>query len=83
MAVQRILRELESVYDLILWDALPILEKPDVLALGALIPNLVLVMESGRSSYEVLEGIKSQLAASNISLVGAILVKQKYRWLVE
>src|SRR5262249_24143646 len=89
-AVRRVRQELEGPYDVILWDAPPILEGPEVIALREMVPNVVLVMESGRTRHEVLERIKKELAANSISILGAILVKQRrpipgwiYRWLVQ
>ncbi len=88
-AVRRIQQELSGAYDLILWDAPPVLEHPDVLALRAVLPNIVLVVESGKARYEVLERIKREFADAGMSLVGTIMVKQRrpipdwiYRWLV-
>jgi protein-tyrosine kinase len=89
-AVRRVLEELEGPYDVILWDAPPILEAPDAIALREMVPHMVLVMESGRSRYEVVERIRKELAVNGISIVGTVLVKQRrpipgwiYRWLVQ
>jgi Mrp family chromosome partitioning ATPase len=88
-AVVRIQEELRGEYDLILWDAPPVLEHPDVLALRAVLPCVVLVIESGKSRHEVLERIKREFADAGMVLVGSIMVKQQrpipgwiYRWLV-
>jgi Mrp family chromosome partitioning ATPase len=88
-AVGKIQLELRRVYPLILWDAPPVLDHPGVLFLRAVLSNVVLVVESGRVSHELLERVNGEFAAAGINLVGTIMVKQTkpipgwiYRWLI-
>ena len=87
---EKVRQELESRYDVMLWDAPPLLEQADAFALAGSVPRIVLVVEAGRSRYEVLDHVKTELAQANIELLGSVLVKQKrlipgwlYRLLVQ
>jgi Mrp family chromosome partitioning ATPase len=83
-AIERILAETKSDFDLVLFDAPPILEQPVVLAAGAVVPRLLLVVEAGRTPHELLTRVKQQAEAEGIEIVGAILNKQRWyipKWL--
>ncbi len=87
--LERIQKELRGAYPLILCDAPPILEQPDVLALRDVLSNVVLIVESGRTTHEVLDRINDELKTAGISLEGTVMVKQQrpipgwiYRWLI-
>jgi Mrp family chromosome partitioning ATPase len=89
-AVNRIQGELKGAYPIIIWDAAPVLEAPDVRLLRGVLPNVVLIVESGRSSHEVLERVNDELAEAGITLQGTVMVKQNrpipswiYRWLID
>lgn len=88
--LRRVLEEVASDFDIVLIDAPPLLERPDAMAVASVVPKMVLVVEAGRTRYEVLDRIKRELAAGNVSIVGAILNKHRkfipgwvYRWLIE
>lgn len=76
-AVEHIQKELRGIYPLMLWDAPPILEQPDVLSLRAMLSNVVLIIESGRTSHEVLDRINDEITNAGMSLEGTVMVKQQ------
>jgi Mrp family chromosome partitioning ATPase len=75
-AIERILAETTGKFDLVLFDAPPLLEQSVGLTAGTVVPRLVLVAEAGRTSHEVLDRVKRELDAEGIEIVGAILNKQ-------
>ena len=82
------LRGLETSYDLILVDTPAVRMQTDALVAGAVVPRLLLVVESGRTVYEVVEGVARDLAAERIAIVACVLNKHRrfvprwlYRWL--
>ena len=80
----RATQELQNNYDFILVDAPPILESADVLIAGRIIPNLVLVVGSGRACQETVREACRTLEEANIRLIGTILNERKRilpRWL--
>ena len=88
--LQEIKRDLEPAFGVILWDAPSILQDSDVFVLARVVPRMVLVVESGKTRYEVLERVEKELSSNQVQLLGSILVKQKrfipgwvYRFLVE
>lgn len=85
--LKRVLEEIQG-FDVLLIDSPPVMEKSDVIAAGKIVPNLILIVESGRARFQVLDRVKKDLATENINIVGAILTKQKrfipkwiYTWL--
>ena len=87
--LRRILQEVEGKYDIALIDVPAILDSPDAIAAGAVVPRMLLVAESGRSRYEILQRVKHEIEGANIALLGAILNKHRrfipewvYCWLV-
>lgn len=88
-ALKQILTDAEKSFDMVLLDSPPILEESETLIAGALVPRLILVVEAERTSLEVIDRARQELAAVGIQVVGAILSKQRqviprwiYRWLV-
>jgi Mrp family chromosome partitioning ATPase len=88
-AVGKIQLELGRVYPVILWDAPPVLEQPDVLFLRSVLSNAVLVVESGRVGHETLERVSAEFVGAGIILEGTIMVNHTkpipgwiYRWLI-
>ncbi len=70
-------REIETEYDIVLVDVPPLLEFADGIDAGHLVPRIFLVVEAGRTHYEVLDRVKSDLAAANIEILGVILNKHR------
>jgi succinoglycan biosynthesis transport protein ExoP len=80
----RVLSEVEGRFDVVLLDAPPILAQADAIIAGTIVPTLILVVESGRTSYEMLERVKRELATEEIRIAGTVLIKQKRfipRWI--
>jgi succinoglycan biosynthesis transport protein ExoP len=69
--------ELKSSFDFMLVDVPPILESPDVLLAGRVIPQLVLVVAAGQASGESLDRACQELREANITVVGTILNSRK------
>lgn len=87
--VRTILGELESEYDCVLLDTPPVSDRADVLRVCAVVPRLLMVVEAGRTRSEVIERVRRQLDAEGVTILGAVLNKQRryiprwiYRWLV-
>ena len=72
-----VLKQAEELFDVVLLDAPPILTQADAIIAGTIVPTLILVVESGRTSYEVLERVKGELANEQIKIAATVLVKQK------
>lgn len=88
VVLKRILSEVADDFDLVIVDAPPVLEQADAVSAGAVVPRIVLVVEAGRTSYEVVDRARQALAANDINVVAAVLTKQPrvipewiYRWL--
>lgn len=75
--VADIVRQVEERYDLVIADGPPILDAAEGLSVAALIPRIVLVVESGRTSYEVLQRFQEEIQLQRIRVLGTILNKQK------
>jgi succinoglycan biosynthesis transport protein ExoP len=72
-ALCRAVQELQNSFDFILVDAPPILESADVLVIGRVIPQLLLVVGAGQVSQENLGRACQQLQDAKIQLAGTIL----------
>jgi len=75
---------LQNSFDFILADVPPVLESADTLIAGWVIPNVILVVGSGRASQESVRAARAQLADARIQVIGAILNERKRilpRWL--
>ncbi len=73
----RVLRELESRFDFVLLDMPPIPEQALVLAVGALVPQIVIVVEAQGTRFATLQRIRSDLAREGITVLGGILNKRR------
>jgi Mrp family chromosome partitioning ATPase len=82
--LKRVLSEVEEAFDVVLVDAPPLLTQADAIIAGTVVPRLILVVEAGRTNYEVLERVKRELATEDIRVAGTVLVKHKRfipRWI--
>jgi succinoglycan biosynthesis transport protein ExoP len=80
----RVLKEVEGAFDVVLVDAPPVLAQADAIVAATTIQTVILVVESGRTSYEVLDRVKGEFANQNISIAGTVLVRCKHfipRWM--
>lgn len=75
--MRRILAELGSEYDVILFDAPAMLEHADAATAATVVPRVVLVVEAGRTRWEVLDRIKRELEGSQAQVVATVLNKHK------
>jgi uncharacterized protein involved in exopolysaccharide biosynthesis len=85
---RKLLEEVRPNFDVVLFDGPPVFDA-DTITVASLVKKVVLVVESGRTRYEMLERAKAELAGENVEIVGAILNKQKYfipgwvyRWVI-
>jgi Mrp family chromosome partitioning ATPase len=82
--LDRLLREVEDAFDVVLVDAPPLLTQADAIIAGTVVRTLILVVEAGRTNYEVLDRVKRELATEQITIAGTVLVKHKRfipRWI--
>jgi Mrp family chromosome partitioning ATPase len=82
--LKRVLAEVEHSFDVVLIDAPPILKYADAIIAGSVVQRLILIVEAGRTNYEVLERVKRELSPEDIRIAGTLLVKQKRfipRWI--
>jgi len=82
--LRRIMEQGRTTHDLILVDIPPLLESGSLPTVASIVPRMILVVEAGRISTEVLQRAKNELEQWHISLLGAVLNKQKRympRWL--
>jgi Mrp family chromosome partitioning ATPase len=80
----RLLGELEARFDYILLDMPPALQRADVLAVGALVPQVVIVVEAERTHFATLHRIRGDLAREGIAVLGGVLNKRRRfipRWI--
>jgi Mrp family chromosome partitioning ATPase len=67
----------KDLFDVILIDTPPVLQHADAIAATAVVPNVVLVIEAGRTRYEMLDRVRSELSDAGATIVGNILNKHK------
>jgi polysaccharide biosynthesis transport protein len=80
----RVLREIDGQFDVVLLDAPPVLTQADALIAATIVGTVILVVESGRTSYEVLDRVKGEFANEDIRIAGTVMLKQKRfipRWI--
>jgi len=80
----RVLKEVEDLFDAILIDAPPLLAQADAIVAATLVRTVILVVEAGRTSSEVLEQVKGELANEDIRIAGTVLLKHRQvipRWM--
>ena len=69
----RILEEVKAEYDIILFDAPPVIAVTDATILGAKVDGLLLVVSSGKTRRDHAERAKEQLEKAHVRIVGATL----------
>jgi len=82
----RLLQQAEKDFDVVLFDAPPILECADAAAAGSVARDLILVLRSGRTSTEMLDQVRHQVDLGGIRIVGSIVTMQRGvvpRWLYQ
>jgi Mrp family chromosome partitioning ATPase len=88
--LRRLLKEAESQFDLVLLDVPAVLATADALTIADVVPRMLLVVESGRTRYEVVQRAKKEVEGEGIEVIATVLNKQRrlvprwvYRWLIE
>jgi Mrp family chromosome partitioning ATPase len=80
----RVLKQLDHLFDAILIDAPPLLTQADAVIAATIVRNVILVIESGRTTSEVLAQVKGELATEEVRIAGTVLLKHKRaipRWI--
>lgn len=75
--LQKILDEGKGEFGFTLVDAPPMLSHADALLATAVVPTLILVVQSGKTPYEVLDRLRRDLQSRNIAIFGCVLNKHK------
>ncbi|MDQ6699380.1 MAG: hypothetical protein M3Z36_04255, partial [Acidobacteriota bacterium] len=88
-ALRKLLAGVQPNFDFVLVDSPPILD-PGSSVIPTLPGKLLLVVEAGRTRYEMLDRVHRELSPENVDIAGAILNKQRrfipswaYRWFVQ
>ncbi len=76
-ALRRTLDQAKQVYDIVLVDALPVLVYADAMIAGAVLPNMMLVVQAGKTRYEMIDRVRRDLANQKITVLGAILNRHR------
>ena len=82
----RLLQQAEKCFDVVLFDAPPILESADAAAAASVAKDLILVLRSGKSSTEMLDQIRHQVDLAGSRIVGSVVTMQRGvvpRWLYQ
>jgi polysaccharide biosynthesis transport protein len=77
-------QELQNQFNFILLDAPPVLESADTLIAGRVVPNVMLVVGTGRSSQEAVREACREMRDARMQIMGTILNETKRilpRWL--
>jgi capsular exopolysaccharide synthesis family protein len=72
------LAELRSEFDFVIIDAPPLSRYGDAIAIGQLTDGLILVLEAGSTRREAAQVATTNLRASNVPILGAVLNKRTY-----
>jgi succinoglycan biosynthesis transport protein ExoP len=75
--LQQVLFEVEELADVVLIDAPPVLQHADALIAGSIVPQVILVVESGRTDVGTLHRVKRELATEGVNIAGTMLVKHR------
>ncbi|MCP5152944.1 MAG: hypothetical protein H6983_02175 [Ectothiorhodospiraceae bacterium] len=78
-ALKRVIDACSDEFDVILVDARPILDDPDTVALARLTDGVVVVVEAGRTRFEVLERVRAALQREDVGILAAVLNKHVRR----
>jgi succinoglycan biosynthesis transport protein ExoP len=76
-ALRRVVDEVAETYDFVLVDAPPVLSHADAIIAATVVRRVVLVVQAGRTSSEVLDRMKREISSDGTSIVGALLTKHR------
>jgi Mrp family chromosome partitioning ATPase len=82
----RLLQQAQGNFDIVLFDAPPVLESADAVAAGSVAKDLILVLRSGKTSTEMLDQVRHRLELAGVGIVGSVVTMQRGavpRWLYQ
>ncbi|HSH05234.1 MAG TPA: CpsD/CapB family tyrosine-protein kinase [Anaerolineae bacterium] len=72
--IDRIIEQLTSQADLVIFDAPPVVAVTDAVVLGAKVDGVLLVLKAGKSRRDHAERAQQTLAKANVRIIGAALL---------
>jgi protein-tyrosine kinase len=76
-AFVKLLEELRSAYDLLIFDSPPLVDSPEAAVLASKVDGLVIVLQAEKTRWEGARAIQEELAGIDVPLLGAILNKRR------
>jgi capsular exopolysaccharide synthesis family protein len=76
-AIDQLIRKLREKFDFILFDAAPVIDFPDALALASKVDSIILVTQSERTSIEDAQRAKMNLEQAGGRLLGVVLNRER------
>jgi capsular exopolysaccharide synthesis family protein len=76
-AIDRLITNLKEKFDFILFDAAPVVDFPDSLALASKVDSIILVTQSEKTSVEDAQRAKMHLEQAGGRILGVVLNRQK------
>ncbi len=73
-----IMQKLRDRFDLIIFDSSSILGSPESLLVASKMDGLIMVIQAGKTRWEVARSAKRELESANVRILGAILNKQRF-----
>ena len=73
-----LMQKLRDRFDLVIFDSSSVLDNPESLLLASRMDGLVLVVQAGRTRWEVARSAKRDLESAGVNVLGAILNKQRF-----
>ena len=76
-AIDRLIGKLREKFDFIVFDAAPVIDFPDSLALASKVDSIILVTQSEKTSVEDAQRAKMNLEQAGGRILGVVLNRQK------
>ena len=73
-----IMQKLRERFDLTIFDSSSILDNPESLLLASRMDGVVLVVQAGKTRWEVAKSARRDLETASVNVLGAILNKQQF-----
>jgi capsular exopolysaccharide synthesis family protein len=74
----RLLAELRSLFDLIIFDSSPLIRYPETNVLASQLDGLTIVLQAESTKWEVAQAAKDGLERAGVNILGAILNKKQF-----
>ena len=74
----RALGSLGGSFDVVLVDAPPVLDRPEALAAAPAVAGVILIVEAGRTRFEMLGQVRHVFDREGVNLLGSVLTKQQH-----